>query len=186
MHALLALWLPILLSAVAVFVISSLIHMVFKWHASDYRAFANEDAVSAAIRAGQPTPGRYVLPYCSDMKDMASEGMKKKYEDGPVGHVTIMPNGAHNMGKYLGLWFLWSLAIAVAAAFIVSQIFGLNPARATAVAKLVGSVTFIAHGFGSVTESIWMGRSWSTTAKNLLDAALYGISSGLVFYYLWP
>jgi len=54
------------------------------------------------------------------------------------------------------------------------------------VAKLVGSVTFIAHGFGSVTESIWMGRSWSTTAKNLLDAALYGISSGLVFYYLWP
>src|SRR5688572_27501417 len=31
MNALLSLWLPILLSAVVVFVISSLIHMVFKW-----------------------------------------------------------------------------------------------------------------------------------------------------------
>jgi hypothetical protein len=186
MHALLALWLPILLSAVAVFVISSLIHMVFKWHASDYRAFANEDAVSAAIRAGQPTPGRYVLPYCSDMKDMASEEMKKKYEEGPVGHVTIMPNGAHNMGKYLGLWFLWCLVIAIVTAFIVTQLMGLSPARGRAAAKLAGAVTFIAHGFGSITESIWMGRSWSTTAKNLLDAALYALGTGAVFYYLWP
>ena len=55
MNALLSLWLPILLSAVVVFVISSLIHMVFKWHASDYNALANEDAVRDAIRAGNPT-----------------------------------------------------------------------------------------------------------------------------------
>ena len=63
MNTLLSLWLPILLSAVVVFVISSLVHMVFKWHASDYKGFANEDAVRAAIRAGNPAPGQYVVPY---------------------------------------------------------------------------------------------------------------------------
>src|SRR4051812_4323129 len=112
MNALLALWLPILLSAVVVFVISSLIHMVLKWHASDYGSLSNEDAVRDAIRAGKPAPGRYVMPHCKEMKDMASDTMKKKYQEGPVGHVTILPNGMPHMGKYLGQWFLWSLAIA--------------------------------------------------------------------------
>jgi hypothetical protein len=47
MHTLLSLWLPILLSAVVVFVISSLVHMVFKWHASDYRRADNEETLRA-------------------------------------------------------------------------------------------------------------------------------------------
>ena len=72
MNALLSLWLPILLSAVVVFVISSLVHMVFKWHASDYSGFANEDAVRAAIRAGNPVPGRYVVPFCKDLNSLGS------------------------------------------------------------------------------------------------------------------
>lgn len=186
MNALLPLWLPILLSAVVVFVISSLIHMVFKWHASDYGAFANEDAVRDAIRAGNPAPGRYVLPFCKDMKDMAGDAMMKKYQAGPVGHVTILRNGAPHMGKYLGQWFLWCLVIAIVAAYLAARVFGLDHGHARAAAKLVGAVSFIAHGFGTVTESIWMDRPWSTTAKHLLDAALYGLGSGLVFCWLWP
>jgi hypothetical protein len=183
MNTLLSLWLPILLSAVVVFVISSLVHMVFKWHASDYNALANEDAVRAALNAGNPAPGRYVVPHCKDMKDMASEAMLKKYREGPVGHFTLGPTGTPNMGKHLGLWFLWSLVIAVVAAFLASRIYGLE---ARAAAKLVGAVTFIAHGFGTVTESIWMMRPWSGSMKYLLDAALYAVGSGLVFYWLWP
>ncbi len=186
MNALLALWLPILLSAVVVFAISSLVHMVIKWHASDYGRLANEDAVRDAIRAGNPAPGRYVVPHCGDMKAMGSEAMVKKYQEGPVGHFTLGPNGVPNMGKHLGLWFLWSLAIAVVAAFLASQLFGLDHARARAAAKLVGAVTFIAHGFGTVQESIWMMRPWSGSVKYLLDAALYAIGSALVFFYLWP
>lgn len=186
MTALLSLWLPILLSAVVVFVISSLIHMAIKWHAPDYRGFANEDAVRDAIRAGNPSPGRYVVPYCADMKQMGGEVMQTKYRDGPVGHIMLAPTGVPNMGKYLGLWFLWSLAVAVVAAFLAAQLFGLDPARARAAAKLVGAVTFIAHGFGTVQESIWMARPWSSSVKYLLDAALYGLGSGLVFFWLWP
>ena len=186
MHALLSLWLPILLSAVVVFVLSSLVHMVLKWHSSDYGTLGNEDAIRAAIRAGNNTPGRYVLPFCKDMKDMGSEAMKQKYNEGPVGHLTLLPNGQPAMGKYLGIWFLWSLVVAIVAAYLASRLMIWDHVHAHSAAKLVGAVTFIAHGFGSVTESIWFGRPWGQTVKYLIDSALYAIGSALVFLWLWP
>jgi hypothetical protein len=186
MNTLLSLWLPILLSAVVVFVISSLVHMVLKWHAGDYTALANEDAVRDAIRAGNPAPGRYVMPHCRDMKDMGSEAMLRKYREGPVGHFTLGPSGVPNMGKYLGTWFVWTLVVSTVAAYLAVRVFGLDHGHARAAAKLVGAVTFIALGFGTVQESIWSMRPWSSTAKYLLDAALYALSSGGVFFWLWP
>jgi hypothetical protein len=186
MNALLALWLPIVLSAVVVFVISSLVHMVFKWHAPDYRGFANEDAVRAAIRAGAPTPGPYVLPYCSDMKEMGSPAMLQKYREGPVGHITLAPSGPSNLGKSLGLWFLFSLVIAIVAAMLATHAYGVDHGSAAGAAHLVGVVSFVAYGFGTITETIWMARPWSSSVKYLLDAALYAVASALLFLWLWP
>ncbi len=186
MNALLSLWLPILLSAVVVFIISSILHMVIKWHNSDYSGFANEDAVLAALRAGNPAPGRYVLPFCKDMKEWGSEAMLQKYRQGPVGHVTIGPTGIPNMGKFLGQWFVWTLVVSAVAAYLAAGIYGLDHAHARGAAKLVGAVTFIAHGFGTVTESIWGMRPWGTTVKYLIDGALYAAGAGAVFFWLWP
>jgi len=186
MHTLLALWLPILLSAVVVFVISSLVHMVLKWHSSDYRTLGNEEAIRAAIRSGNNGPGRYVLPHCKEMKDMGSEEMKGKYREGPVGNLTLLPNGMPNLGIYLGLWFLWSLVIAIVAAYLASRLIPWDHSHARGAAKLVGAVTFIAHGFGTVTESIWTGRPWSQSVRYLIDAALYAVGSALIFCWLWP
>ena len=186
MNTLPSLWLPILLSAVVVFIISSLVHMVLKWHASDYSGFTNEETVRAAIRAGTPAPGRYVIPHCKDMKNMGSAAMQQKYREGPVGHVTLGASCVPNMGKYLGLWFVWSLIVSIVAAYLAVRVVGVSHGVAHGAAKLVGAVTFIAHGFGTVTESIWAMRPWSTSVKHLLDAALYAVGSGLVFLWLWP
>lgn len=186
MNALLALWLPILLSAVVVFVISSLVHMVLKYHAADYNTLANEEAVRAAINAGNPAPGRYAIPYSREMKDMGTPEMIKKYQDGPVAHFTILPKGMPNMGKYLGSWFLWSLVIATVAGYLTWRACGLDPAQAARAAKWAGALTFIAHGFGTVTESIWMGRPWASSARYLLDSALYAAGTWGVFLWQWP
>ncbi len=160
--------------------------MVIKWHASDYGGFANEDAVRAAIRAGNPAPGRYVVPFCREMKDMGGEAMQQKYREGPVGQFTLGPTGVPVLGKFLGLWFVWSLIVAIVAAYLAMRLHGLGFGQARSAAKLVGAVTFIAHGFGTVQESIWSMRPWTSSAKYLLDAALYGIGSALVFFWLWP
>ena len=51
MTDLLSLWLPILLSAVAVFVVSSVLHMATPWHKSDARRLPEEEKVMDALRA---------------------------------------------------------------------------------------------------------------------------------------
>lgn len=186
MNAFISLWLPILLSAVVVFVLSSLVHMLLKWHASDYGTLGNEDAIRTAIRAANPAPGRYVIPACKEMKDMASPEMKAKYAEGPVGHITLLPNVQPNMGKYLGLWFLFCLLISVAVALLASRLVPLDHAFARSAAKLTGAVAFVAYGFGTIQESIWSGRPWSHSAKNLADAVIYALGTGAVFLFLWP
>ena len=52
-----ALWLPILLSAVIVFIASSIIHMGPFWHRGDYPKLPNEDGVLNALRPFAIPPG---------------------------------------------------------------------------------------------------------------------------------
>ena len=49
-----ALWLPILLSAVIVFVASSLMHMLLKYHQGDYRQLPDEDKILAVTKKASP------------------------------------------------------------------------------------------------------------------------------------
>jgi hypothetical protein len=86
------LWLPILLSAVIVFVASSLMHMLLKYHQSDYRQLPDEDTVRATLRAANLSRGLYVFPFCTHT-DMKSPALMEKYKQGPVGFLNIMPNG---------------------------------------------------------------------------------------------
>ena len=79
------LWIPIVVSAVIVFVASSVIHMVLKYHNSDYRKLSNEDEVRAVLRKGQPQPGQYIIPWCSHSKDAQGAETQKKFAEGPVG-----------------------------------------------------------------------------------------------------
>lgn len=179
------LWLPILLSAVCVFVASSLIHMVLKWHASEYRALPNEEAVRAAIRAGNPTPGQYVMPHCADMKAMGEPAMVAKYEEGPVALLMVNPNGPPAMGSALAKWFAFSVLVAFTAAYLAGRTLAPGT-HYLQVFRVVGAVSFIAYGFGSIPASIWMGKSWVATLRDLADALIYGMLSAGIFGWLWP
>ena len=180
-----ALWLPILLAAVLVFVASSLVHMVLKWHNSDYHKLPNEDAVRDVIRAGNPAPAMYFTPHCPDHKLMGTPEFQQKFIEGPIALITIRPSGPPTMGGALFQWFLMSLFVAAVAACVATL--GL-PAGAppSTVFWTAAWVAFMAYGAGSVRESIWMGRSWSATAKELADAALYAACTGAPLAWLWP
>lgn len=51
-----ALWLPILLSAVIVFVASSIMHMLLPYHQGDYQKLPDEDKLRAARRWSEAGP----------------------------------------------------------------------------------------------------------------------------------
>ncbi|HZD85700.1 MAG TPA: hypothetical protein VE052_07285, partial [Gemmatimonadaceae bacterium] len=72
MSGLFMLWLPILLSAVIVFVMSSIIHMASPWHKSDYRRVPNEDQLRNALRPMAIPPGDYMVPRPAERKEMRS------------------------------------------------------------------------------------------------------------------
>lgn len=186
MKALLALWLPVLVSTGFVFVLSSLIHMVFKWHAAEYGRLENEDAVRDALRAGNNAPGTYVLPHCGDMKAMAGEALQRKYREGPVGHVTLMPHEPPAIGRSLLQWVLLSLAISALVALLAGTYLNLRVGGGRAAFYLAGIVSFAAYGCGAIQGGIWEGKPWSSVLKHLFDAALYGAGTGLVFWWLWP
>ena len=185
MSEVLQLWLPILATAILIFVASHLIHIVFKWHNSDYKKFANEDAVRDAIRAGSPLPGQYVLPHCLDMKEMQGEAMMKKYVDGPIAFVTVRKSGPPTMSAALTFWFLFSLVIAAIAACLALSAYGLK-GDAHDAGHLVGMISLLAYGGGSVLQGIWMGKPWASVAKEVFDGVIYATISALSFMWLWP
>lgn len=185
MTALLQLWLPILLSAVGVFIASSVLHMVLKfWHMPDYKGFPNEDEVGAAIRNGAPRPGIYMLPYCSP-ENMNSPETKRKLEAGPVGIMFLRGNGMANMGITLAQWFVFCLVVSVFAAYVAVVTMSAGAADMQ-VFRVVTVVAFMAYAFGAVPYGIWWGQPWSALFKDIVDGLIYGLITGALFAWLWP
>jgi hypothetical protein len=185
MMSLASLLLPVVLSSILVFITSSLIHMVLKYHTSDYRPLPNEDAVRAAIRSGNPTPAQYIIPYCSSMKEMESPQMKHKFAEGPVGVLNLRQPGAQGMGPSLVQWFVFSLIVSFFIAYIASH--SIAPGTPyLAVFRIVGAIGFLAYSAGQIPAAIWMGKPWSIAWKEMLDGLLYGLVTAGTFGWLWP
>ena len=179
------LWVPILLATLAVFIVSSLVHMVVKWHNSDYRRLPNEDEVREAIQKGHPEPGQYVMPYCMDMKQRNDPEMIKKYMDGPLGMVYLMAPGLPPMGKSMAAWVGFNLVIAGGVAYLLSRTLAPGtPCRQ--VFRVAATLCFLIHAGGAVPGAIWMGKPWRVAWKEVGDALAYGLASGAAFAWLWP
>jgi len=180
-----ALWLPILLSAVAAFVASSILHMVLKYHQSDYRAMPGEDSVLDTMRSSKVTPGHYYLPHCVDMKELGKPEVKAKFDRGPVAFVTVLPNGLPAMGKALVAWFVLCLTISVFVGYLTGR--ALAPGTEyLPVFRIAGTAAFLGYAGCAASESIWKGQPWSTTAKHVFDGLVYSLLTGGVFGWLWP
>lgn len=66
-----ALWLPILISAIIVFVASSIVHMLLPYHRGDYQQLPDEDKLLVALRAAGLKRGLYIFPFGTH-KEMTS------------------------------------------------------------------------------------------------------------------
>ncbi len=180
-----ALWLPIVFSAVLVFVLSAVIHMALKYHSTDYKRLPNEDAVRAAIRSGSPEPRQYIFPYAAEMKEMGSPEMQQKYAEGPIGVMYLRRPGPPTMGPALGQWFLFTLAVSLFVAYVAAH--AIEPgAEYLHVFRIVGAVAFLAYGAGPLPASIWMGKPWAVAIKEVFDGLLYALVTAGVFGWLWP
>jgi hypothetical protein len=185
MVALYSLWLPILLSAVLVFVASSIIHMATSWHKNDFATVPNEQKVMDTLRSFAIPPGDYAMPHPKDMADMKSPQFQEKMNKGPVMVFTIAPSGPFSMGRSLTQWFVFSLVVSFFAAYVAAAT--LAPGAAyLRVFQVAGTVAFIGYSFALWPTSIWYHRSWATTIRSTIDGLIYGLLTAGALGWLWP
>jgi len=185
MTELYALWLPILLSSVIVFAVSSVIHMALPWHKNDYPKVPNEDKVMDALRPLAIPPGDYMIPRVSSTKEMQSPEFLEKLKKGPVMILTVLPNGPMSMGMNLTLWFLYSAVVGFFAAYVAGRALPAGAAYLD-VFRFVGTTAFIGYSVALWQMSIWYRRAWSTTIKATVDGLIYALLTAGTFGWLWP
>lgn len=185
MEFLTELWLPILLSAVGVFVVSSIIHMATPMHKSDWGHLEGEENVLKDLRAANIKPGMYMFPGAKSMQETASPEYAAKCQLGPVGNMVILPSEIFNMGKSLLCWFIYSIVIGLMTAYVAN--FAIQgPTDFGAVMRLTGTVSTMAYALASPPDSIWKGYSWAVSFRFVIDGILYGLTTGAIFAAMWP
>ena len=185
MTALTALWLPILVAAVFVFIASAIIHMGPFWHRGDYPAVPNQDQTQAALQPFDIPPGDYMLPRAANMAEMKTPEFKQKIERGPVMILTVFPRGGISMGKTMPLWFLYCVVVSYFAAYIAGR--ALAPGvDYLEVFRFAGATAFIAYCVALWQMSIWYGRGWRLSIIYTLDGLIYSLLTAGVFGWLWP
>lgn len=186
MVSILALWLPIVVAAVLVFLASSVIHMFLGYHKTDYGPLPQEDAILEALAPHQIPPGEYAMPFCPDPATMKTEAYQAKAQRGPVAIMTVMPPSyVTGMGAQLIKWFAYCVLVSVFAAYIAGRALGPGVDYLQAY-RFAGATAFIAYTVGGWQRSVWYGQKLSTTIKNTIDGLIYGLLTGGVFGWLWP
>jgi hypothetical protein len=185
MVPMMSLWIPILVSAVIVFVVSSIIHMVLPYHRNDLLKVPKEDELMEALRRLDLPPGDYGVPHPGSMEGMKKPEFIEKMKKGPIALMTIAPGAEPSMTANLVLWFLYSVLVSFFAAYIAGRALGPG-SHYLAVFRFVGASAFMGYSLGLLQNSIWYRRKWGTTLKSVFDGLLYGLFTAGTFGLLWP
>lgn len=176
------LWLPILLSAVFVFVAAAIVWMALPHHRTEWKGLPNEEAARAALKG--LAPGQYVVPWCSPEHMNDPEHLKKR-EEGPNAWLTVLPPGARGMGPQMAMSVVYYVLVSGVAAYVAGRTLGYG-APYLQVFRVVGTVSWVAYGWSSISDAIWFGKPWGSVAKQLGDALFYALVTAGTFGWLWP
>lgn len=186
MVSLAALWLPILLSAVIVFIASAIIWTVLPYHRTDHGPISEEDGVMTALRERGVGPGMYVFPWASSAKEAGTDEYKAKVREGPVGILRVKTAESQlSMGPQLVKSFVFYLGVGLFVAYIASRTIPAGE-EYMKVFQITSTVTFMTYAGAYFQEGIWFGLRWSAVWKNVFDALVYGLLTAGVFGWLWP
>ncbi len=179
--SLIALWQPILLASILVFVVSAVVWMVMPWHKTDFNKLPNEDAAREALK--DVAPGHYIMPYAMDPEEFKKESVQQKFIDGPIAYFNVQPSGMPQMGPRMFKIFLFYVFVSALTAYVVYY-HGDADAQYLDTFQLAGTVSWAAYGLAHVQDSIWFAKPWSITLKNIFDAFIYALVTAGAFAWL--
>ena len=152
---------------------------------SDYRGLPDEEAARQALQPQELAPGLYNIPNLASRAAMKEPENQRKFAEGPVAFMTVLPKGDPAMARQMVTTFVYFLVAGAAVAYVTGRALGPG-AESMAVFRMAGAVAWLLYGWGRVLESVWFGLPWSQQVKQLFDALLYALVTAAVFSWLWP
>ncbi len=180
-----ALWAPILLSALVVFVVSAMVWMVMPHHKNDFARADDEDRLMDAVRDGAGGPGMYMFPHAPD-SEMSNEAYRERLKAGPVGILRVRdPQSVLDRKPAMAKSILLYLVVGVFVAYLASVTLD-SGASYLSVFQVTGTAAFMAYGFIGYQEAIWFGLPASAAFKHSIDGVGYALLTAGIFGWLWP
>jgi hypothetical protein len=177
-----SLWLPILLSAVFVFIASNIMWMALPfWHRADYGKLPDDKPLLDSLSSVKS--GQYMAP-CGDWGKLTPEEREAQMAR-PMAFILVRNPARFSFGATLGKYFLFLLFVSALVAYIPAV--ALEPGtHYLEVFRVVGTAAILVYAFSGISDSIWYGKPWSVTAKVVVDGIIYGLLTAGTFGWLWP
>ncbi len=184
MADLIQLWLPILLSAVVVFIASALAWTALPHHRDDFKPVPDQKKFDEAIASLGIKPGLYMFPYSADPKAMKEPAFVERWKAGLNGTLNLWANWG-SMGRNMALSFVFYLVTSIFVAYVCTL--GLMPGDSyLRVFQLAGTVAIMAYAFGSIPKDIWFNTPRRAVVTCIIDGVIFGLLTAAVFGWLWP
>ena len=184
MELLIPLWLPILHSATAIWIISSIVGMALPHHKQDFIDLPDEDSFMDYIRRSGIKPGNYVFPDFRDREAMKSQKVEKALKEGPVGHLSVWQPPV-TMGDKLVATFIVYLVVSILIAYL-TRVALPGPADFAKVFQVAATAGILAYSFSFIPNALWFGSYTRTIVASFIDGIAYGCITGALFAWRWP
>ena len=185
MNELAGLWIPIVVSALAVLGASCVVHVFIAQRLRNWKTLPEEDATVEHLQKSGTAPGFYVFPR---RYSRASNGSEEAYvhrmESGPWGSVNVRARQP-SMGRSLVQSLTFCLVTSVFVAYLGTL--ALSPGDDfSRVFQVIGTAGILAYAFGGIPNAIWLGMDFRSAVLDVVDGTLCGLITGAVFGMLWP
>ena len=177
----LSLWLPILISTIALFIASFLSWMVLRLHEKDWVKIDEEDRLIATIREMGIPLGNYMFPGATSAEEMNSPEYQEKYKNGPRGLIQILP--AANMATNLGLTIAYFLFCNATFAYLASFALDRPDMDFITIFRFVSTIALLTFGASMIQHAIWFKNR---VVGHVIESIAYALIAGAIFAVFWP
>jgi hypothetical protein len=184
MELLIPLWLPILLSAAVIWVISAVVWMALPHHKRDFIGLPDEEGFMEYLRKSGIKPGNYVFPDFRKREAMKSPRVEKALNEGPVGHLSVWPTPLTMGGKMFATFIVY-LVVSILIAYL-TRVALPGAAPFAKVFQVAGTAGILAYCFSFIPNAVWFGSYKRTIVANFVDGVVYGLITGAIFAWGWP
>ncbi len=180
------LWIPIVVSSAAVWVIAAIIWMAMPHRKSEWSAVGDQTKFVDMLRTFELRPGNYMFPFCGSKTDMKDETLQRLLKEGPMGTIHIW-RGMRPMGVCMLASFVFYLVVGVFVAYLGWHAFEGKPnPNYLHVFQITGTTAFMAYTFALIPNGIWFGKPIKSIAFDVIDGLVMGLVTGGIFGWLWP